>query len=81
VALRCNNVDAETVQISGRRRYAAAGPADDDRRYLTTLGIAAYTDSGVIGYPSRATAAKGRKTLDHLGRNAETLLNILTAPQ
>ena len=49
--------------------------------YLNTLGIAAYTDSGVIGYPSRATATKGRKTLDHLGRNAETLLNILTAAQ
>lgn len=64
-----------------RDGWARADHTPDDRRYLTTLGIAAYTDSGVIGYPSRATATKGRKTLDHLGRNAETLLNILTAPQ
>jgi creatinine amidohydrolase len=64
-----------------RDGWAGADHTADDRRYLTTLGIAAYTDSGVIGYPSRATATKGRKTLDHLGRNAETLLNILTAPQ
>jgi creatinine amidohydrolase len=64
-----------------RDGWAGADHTRDDRRYLTTLGIAAYTDSGVIGYPSRADVTKGRKTLDHLGRNAKTLLSILTAPQ
>lgn len=58
--------------------------ADDhsatDRRYLTTLGIGAYTTTGVIGYPSKATEAKGHTALDHLGRNAATLIDILTGP-
>ncbi|WP_255800952.1 creatininase family protein [Mycobacteroides abscessus] len=52
-----------------------------DRRHLTTLGIGAYTNSGVIGYPSAATQAKGHKALDHLGRNAKTILDILTTQQ
>jgi creatinine amidohydrolase len=30
-----------------------------DRRYLTTLGISAYTDTGVVGQPSQATIEKG----------------------
>lgn len=49
-----------------------------DRRYLTTLGIGAYTPTGVIGYPSRATADKGHAALDHLGRNVATLIDLLT---
>ncbi|AEV75624.1 creatinine amidohydrolase [Mycobacterium gallinarum] len=53
-----------------------------DRRYLTTVGISAYTPTGVIGYPSRATEAKGHALLDHLGRNAAALITLLTgAPQ
>ena len=50
-----------------------------DRRYLTSLGIEAYTPTGVIGYPSRATEAKGRVALEHLGRSASTLIKIVTA--
>jgi len=50
-----------------------------DRRYLTTLGIGAYTTSGVIGYPSRATAAKGHAVLDHLGQAAHALITLLTS--
>ncbi len=49
-----------------------------DRRYLTTLGVQAYTTSGVIGYPSRATADKGNTVLDHLGQAAGTLIGLLT---
>jgi hypothetical protein len=30
-----------------------------DRRYLTTLGMRAYTPSGVIGYPSRSQCREG----------------------
>ncbi|AXO22482.1 MULTISPECIES: creatininase family protein [Mycobacteriaceae] len=50
----------------------------NDRRYLTSLGIHAYTPTGVIGSPSQATAAKGSSALDHLGRNADTLIELLT---
>jgi creatinine amidohydrolase len=48
-----------------------------DRRYLTTLGIGAYTTGGVIGYPSRATAAKGHAVLDYLGQAAYALITLL----
>lgn len=50
----------------------------NDRRYLTSLGIHAYTPTGVIGSPSQATAAKGSNVLGHLGRNADTLIGFLT---
>jgi creatinine amidohydrolase len=50
-----------------------------DRRYLTTLGISAYTDTGVIGQPSKATKEKGLDALDHLGAAAGTLIGLLTA--
>lgn len=48
-----------------------------DRRYLTTLGISAYTDTGVIGQPSQATKEKGLGALDHLGVAAGTLIGLL----
>jgi creatinine amidohydrolase len=37
-----------------------------DRRHLLLTGMAPYTGSGVIGRPSRATAAKGRAVLESL---------------
>lgn len=37
-----------------------------ERPLLTARGLAAYTVSGVVGRPSRATAAKGRLVLDAL---------------
>jgi creatinine amidohydrolase len=49
-----------------------------DRRYLTTLGISAYTETGVIGYPSRANADKGYLVLSHLGQAAGKLITLLT---
>jgi creatinine amidohydrolase len=52
-----------------------------DRRYLTTLGMQAYTPTGVIGYPSAATAAKGHAALDHLGHAAAKLIDLLTPSQ
>ena len=42
-----------------------------DRRYLSTLGISAYTDTGVIGQPSQATKEKGLGALNHLGAAPE----------
>lgn len=35
----------------------------DDRRHLLSLGMRSYTDSGVIGRPSLASAAKGKELL------------------
>lgn len=64
-----------------RDGWAHADHSATDRRYLTTLGIGAYTTTGVIGYPSKATEAKGHAVLDHLGRNAATLIGLLTAPR
>lgn len=52
-----------------------------DRRYLTTLGMHAYTDTGVIGQPSLATADKGRALLDHLAKAAHPLITLLTSGQ
>ena len=52
-----------------------------DRRYLTTLGMHAYTDTGVIGQPSQATADKGRALLDHLAKAAHPLIALLTGGQ
>jgi creatinine amidohydrolase len=51
-----------------------------DRRHLTTLGISAYTDTGVIGQPSQATKEKGLGALDHLGAAAGTLIGLLAPP-
>ncbi|BAX96703.1 creatinine amidohydrolase [Mycobacteroides stephanolepidis] len=63
-----------------REGWATADHTADDRRYLTTLGIDAYTRSGVIGYPSQASDTKGRQALDHLGRRAATILEHLAGP-
>lgn len=52
-----------------------------DRRYLTTLGVHAFTDTGVIGQPSLATADKGSAVLDHLAKAAHTLIVLLTGGQ
>ena len=51
-----------------------------DRRYLTTLGISAYTGAGVIGQPSLATKEKGLGALNHLGAAAGTLIGLLAPP-
>jgi creatinine amidohydrolase len=51
------------------------------RRYLTTVGMSAYTDSGVIGYPSRASAEKSRAVIDHLGKAAGALITLLVEPR
>ncbi|AJT68915.1 hypothetical protein T261_7317 [Streptomyces lydicus] len=52
-----------------RPGYTSTEPAEsadciaDDRKHLLTLGMAAYTDSGIIGRPSLASAQKGEKLL------------------
>jgi creatinine amidohydrolase len=49
----------------------------DDRPHLLTLGMSAYTKSGVIGRPSLGTEAKGRAVLASLTRSFESVLAIL----
>lgn len=51
----------------------------DDRRHLLTVGMDAYTATGIIGRPSLATEAKGRAVLQALGRNAVKVVEILTS--
>ncbi|MGW1379681.1 creatininase family protein [Streptomyces sp. NPDC002446] len=43
--------------------YESADCTADDRKHLLTLGMSAYTESGVIGRPSLASAHKGRELL------------------
>ena len=49
----------------------------DDRRNLPTLGVAAYSQSGVIGLPSNATEAKGQAALHQLAQDSDSIVNIL----
>lgn len=51
----------------------------DDRRDLTTIGMAAYAPNGVIGRPSLATEAKGNAVLDSLASTGERALKALIA--
>ena len=64
-----------------RDGWQTADHSAPDRRHLATVGMSAYTDSGVIGYPSRASAEKGRAVLDHLGKAAGELITLLGEPR
>lgn len=49
-----------------RPGWETADHAAPDRPYLLTKGMKAYTDTGVIGFPSHATAEKGKAVLSSL---------------
>ncbi|NBM16241.1 creatininase family protein [Streptomyces sp. GC420] len=49
-----------------RAGYETSDFLADDRKHLLTLGMSAYTESGVIGRPSEASAEKGKKLLASL---------------
>src|SRR5699024_7714887 len=49
-----------------RSGYESADCGYDDRRHLATLGLSAYTSSGVLRYPSLASAQKGHGVLSEL---------------
>ncbi|MET0235723.1 MAG: creatininase family protein [Kibdelosporangium sp.] len=49
----------------------------DDRNHLLTLGMQAYTESGVIGLPSLATPEKGRDVLSSLVTSFAAMLSAL----
>jgi creatinine amidohydrolase len=62
-----------------RPGYESADFTADDRRHLLTLGMSAYTESGVIGRPSLGSAEKGKELLSSLADSFGALFGLLTA--
>ncbi|WP_151481178.1 creatininase family protein [Streptomyces albicerus] len=62
-----------------RPGYETSDFVADDRRQLLTLGMSAYTKSGVIGRPSRASAGKGKELLASLAESFGAYLSALTS--
>lgn len=50
-----------------------------DRPHLLTLGMSAYTRSGVIGRPSLGTAEKGKAALDSLAASFADHLRVISS--
>ncbi|MEU1007691.1 creatininase family protein [Streptomyces sp. NPDC005890] len=63
-----------------RPGHESADFTADDRRHLLTLGMSAYTESGVIGRPSLGSAEKGKELLASLTESFEPYLVLLTSP-
>ncbi|WP_193475078.1 creatininase family protein [Streptomyces griseomycini] len=62
-----------------RPGYETSDSVADDRRHLLTLGMSAYTDSGVIGRPSRGSAEKGKELLASLADSFGAYFSLLTS--
>jgi creatinine amidohydrolase len=60
-----------------RDGYQSADWVADDRRHLLTTGIGDYTQNGVIGRPSLASAEKGKAVLTSLIERFASVLEIL----
>jgi creatinine amidohydrolase len=60
-----------------RDGYQAADWVADDRRHLLTTGMSEYTQSGVIGRPSLASAEKGKALLASLVESFASVLEVL----
>jgi creatinine amidohydrolase len=60
-----------------RDGYHQADWVADDRRHLLTTGMGNYTQSGVIGRPSLASAEKGKAVLASLVGSFASVLEIL----
>jgi creatinine amidohydrolase len=58
---------------------ATADHGAPDRPHLLTVGMATYTASGVIGFPSHGTAAKGAAVLDSFAGAFAPYLAALSA--
>ncbi|HET6855863.1 MAG TPA: creatininase family protein, partial [Streptomyces sp.] len=61
-----------------RPGYESADHIEDDRKHLLTLGMAAYTASGVIGRPSLASTGKGREMLASLVASFGEYMTLLS---
>ncbi|WP_105971213.1 creatininase family protein [Streptomyces geranii] len=62
-----------------RPGYETSDFVADDRRHLLTLGMAGYTDSGVIGRPSLGSAEKGKALLASFAESFGAYFSMLTA--
>ncbi|MGW0823257.1 creatininase family protein [Streptomyces sp. NPDC002845] len=62
-----------------RPGYESTDFLADDRRHLLSLGMSAYTESGVIGRPSMASAAKGKELLAGLVDAFGAYLSVVTS--
>ncbi len=60
-----------------RDGYYAADWVADDRRHLLTTGMSEYTQNGVIGRPSLASAEKGKAVISFLVESFASVLEIL----
>jgi creatinine amidohydrolase len=60
-----------------RDGYYQADWGADDRRHLLTTGMGKYTQNGVIGRPSLASAEKGKAVLASLVESFASVLEIL----
>jgi hypothetical protein len=60
-----------------RDGYRTADWAADDRRHLLTTGMSEYTQNGVIGRPSLASAEKGKALLASFVESFASVLEIL----
>jgi creatinine amidohydrolase len=63
---------------SVRDSYQHADWQANPRPHLLVTGMRGYTDSGVIGLPSLATAEKGRVIFDSLSQSFKDHLNVLS---
>ncbi|MBC9724372.1 creatininase family protein [Streptomyces sp. TRM68367] len=62
-----------------RPGYETSDFVADDRRQLLALGMSGYTDSGVIGRPSRASVEKGKELLASLADSFGAYFSVLTS--
>lgn len=53
----------------------------DDRRHLLTLGMSAYTESGVVGRPSLASAEKGKQLLATLADSFDAYFSLVASDE
>jgi len=60
-----------------RENWSTADVEASERSDLLLLGIAAYTDTGIIGAPSSATENKGRLLLDDVSASFNRPLKLL----
>ncbi|MEV7995975.1 creatininase family protein [Streptomyces sp. NPDC086077] len=60
-----------------RPGHESADFVADDRRHLLSLGMSAYTDSGVIGRPSLGDAEKGKVLLASLAESFGAYFSLL----
>lgn len=57
--------------------YSQADHTADSRDGLLTLGMQGYTETGVIGRPSLATATKGATAIDSLTKSFQGCLELI----